>query len=58
MFLLGHQLVHQTYIIHSYNYKDKIKNYENTPKLIPIDSLWIPTHVHSNSNCDKLIPYL
>ena len=39
-FSLGHQLVHQTYIIHSYNYKDKIKNYKNTPKLILANPLY------------------
>ena len=30
---MEHQLVRQTYIIHSYNCKDKIKIYKNTPKI-------------------------
>ena len=31
-FSLGHQLVHQTYIIYSYNCKDRINICRNTPK--------------------------
>ena len=57
-FTSKHQLTCQTYIIHNYNCKDRIKIVEIPQNKPQFDPLRIPTYVHSNLNCDKLIPYL
>jgi len=46
---LGHQLIHQTYIIQCNNYKDKMKIAKTPQNSFQLISLKIPTHVLTNS---------
>jgi len=57
-FTSGHQLTCQTQQSRNYNHKGRITIQQTSQNKSQFDTLRIPTHIHSNPNCDKSIPYL